>query len=212
MDKNEETFATWNKVAKLYEEKFMDLNLYNDSYDLFCAAIIQQNASILEVGCGPGNITKYLLRKRPDLKITGIDFSPNMIALAAANNPSATFDVMDCKEINKIQQKFDGIISGFCLPYLSADECEKFIEDAALLLNNEGILYISFVEGDYAASGFKAGSTGDRTYFYYHRLLDLKSKLAAHNFDIVKGIKLDYTSNKPMPETHNIVVSKKQRR
>lgn len=29
----QETFETWNKIAGLYEEKFMDLDLYNQSYD-----------------------------------------------------------------------------------------------------------------------------------------------------------------------------------
>lgn len=28
-----ETFEIWNKVASLYQEKFMNLDLYNDSYD-----------------------------------------------------------------------------------------------------------------------------------------------------------------------------------
>ena len=29
-----ETFETWNKVAALYQDKFMDLDLYNDTYEL----------------------------------------------------------------------------------------------------------------------------------------------------------------------------------
>ena len=63
MDKYRETFETWNKVAQLYEDKFMDLDLYNDTYDQFCELLLKKNASILEIGCGPGNITKYLLSK-----------------------------------------------------------------------------------------------------------------------------------------------------
>lgn len=77
-----ETFETWNKVAQLYQDKFMDLNLYNTTYDYVCNAIIKNKAKILEVGCGPGNITKYLLSKRPDFDILGIDILPNMIELA----------------------------------------------------------------------------------------------------------------------------------
>ena len=33
MDKYEETFATWNKMASMYQEKFMELEIYNESYD-----------------------------------------------------------------------------------------------------------------------------------------------------------------------------------
>ena len=168
MDKNEETFGTWNKVAKLYEEKFMDIDLYNDSYDLFCAALIKQDACVLDVACGPGSITKYLLNKMPGLAVDAIDTSPNMISLAKVNCPTANCWVMDFREINQLKQKYDGIISGFCLPYLTVVECEKFIADAATLLNSQGVLYISFVEGKYAESGFKASSIGDRTYFYFY--------------------------------------------
>ncbi len=114
-----ETFKTWNKVASLYQDKFMDLALYNDSYDFVCSSLNKSNLKVLEIGCGPGNITKYILSKRPDLDIFGIDIAPNMIELAKRNNPKASFAVMDSREISKIETKYDGIICGFCLLYLS---------------------------------------------------------------------------------------------
>ena len=88
MDTYKETFDTWNKVAKLYQEKFMNLDLYDDTYDTFCEQVNIENSTILEIGCGPGNITKYLLNKRPDFRIEGIDISSNMIELANIHWPS----------------------------------------------------------------------------------------------------------------------------
>ncbi len=126
MDNYQETFETWNKLASLYQDKFMDLELYNESYDAFCNSIAKDNAKILEIGCGPGNITKYLLSKRPNYQIYGIDVAPNMIELARENNPTARFDVMDCRNISEINQDFDGIVCGFCLPYLSEGDGENF--------------------------------------------------------------------------------------
>ena len=67
----------------------MNLDIYNDTYDLFCDKIEKINPQVLEIGCGPGNITRYILSKRPDLKIYGIDIAPNMIKLAKENNPTA---------------------------------------------------------------------------------------------------------------------------
>ena len=46
MDKYQETFHTWNKLAKIYEDKFIDLDLYNDTYDDFLDLILKPNASI----------------------------------------------------------------------------------------------------------------------------------------------------------------------
>jgi 2-polyprenyl-3-methyl-5-hydroxy-6-metoxy-1,4-benzoquinol methylase len=67
----------------------MDLSLYDESYDDFCQLLQKKNASILEIGCGPGNVTKYLLGKRPDYKIHATDAAPSMLALAKINNPTA---------------------------------------------------------------------------------------------------------------------------
>lgn len=89
-DAKKQTIEAWNKVAALYQEKFMHLAIYNETYDFFCAALAKE-ASVLDLGCGPGNITKYLLTKLPSLSITGIDVASNMVALAKKNNPTAVF-------------------------------------------------------------------------------------------------------------------------
>lgn len=116
MDQYQETFQTWNKVASLYQDKFMDLDLYNESYNIICHSITKAGASILDLGCGPGNITKYLLSKRPDFNILGIDIAPAMIELAKQHNPTARFETMDIRQIEQIKIRFDGIMAGFCLP------------------------------------------------------------------------------------------------
>ena len=211
MNKQEETLATWNKVAKLYEEKFMPLDLYNDSYDLFCAALQNETAAVLDVACGPGNITKYLLNKIQSLQIDAIDFSPNMINLAQANNQTANCFVMDCRDIHKLPKKYDGIVCGFGLPYLSDVECENFIANAGMLLQSNGVLYISFVAGNYADSGFKTASTGDRTYFYYHTIQTMMAILKETGFVIVESLNLKYNNPNPPTETHSIFIARKMR-
>lgn len=209
MDPYKETFETWNKVASLYQEKFMGLNLYNDTYDLICNAVIKNKATILEIGCGPGNITKYLLSKRPDFNIFGIDIAPNMIELAKINNPKANFAVMDSRNISEIETKYDAIVCGFCLPYLSETDSQKLIFEANYLLNDSGFLYLSFVEGDPNKSGFQAGSTGDRSYFYYHNLDQLKAQLLQNSFEDLKIFKVEYKKSEKEQDIHTIITAKK---
>ena len=210
MDRYKETFETWNKVALLYLDKFMDLDLYNETYDIVCNSIIKDKAKILEIGCGPGNITKYLLAKRPDFDIYGIDIAPNMIELAKRNNPTANFSVMDCRQISALTTKFDGLICGFCLPYLSQTESAKLFADCNNLLNDNGFIYISFVEGDPNKSGFQVGSTGDRTYFNYHNLDNLKTLLIDSEFEEIKLSKVEYKKSATEIEIHTILTAKKK--
>ena len=209
MDKYKETFETWNKIASLYEEKFMYLKLYNESYDFICNSIPKANAKLLEIGCGPGNITKYLLSKRPDFDIYGIDIAPNMIDLAQKNNPTARFGVMDTRQINELDSTYDGIVCGFCIPYLSQTDCSKFISDCYELLNENGLIYISFVEGDPNKSDFQVGSSGDRSYFYYHNLEDLKNELSSNKFDEINVFHVEYHRSESQVEVHTIVTAKK---
>ena len=205
-----ETFETWNKVASLYQDKFMDLDLYNDTYDFICNALIKPNSKILEIGCGPGNITKYILSNRPDFDIFGIDIAPNMIELARRNNPNASFSIMDSRKISKLETKYDGIIAGFCLPYLSQKEAVNLIFDAKNLLNDNGLLYLSFVEGDPTKSDFQVGSSGDRTYFYYHILDELKTQLMNHLFEDLTTVKVEFKKSETEIDIHTILTAKKK--
>ena len=209
MDRYKETFETWNKIALLYQDKFMHLDLYNETYDFICASIPKENASILEIGCGPGNICKFLLNKRPDYRITGIDIAPDMIALAKKNNPTASFEVMDSREIGGLDKRYDGIVSGFCLPYLSHEDSKPFLKDCYTLLTDNGFIYLSFVEGYPDKSGFQVSIRGDRSYFYFYHLNDLIKQFNDIGFIDLKVFKVEYINSATVKEIHTILTAKK---
>ncbi len=195
MDSHQITIATYNSVAKIYQDKFMDLDIYNHTYDSFLKFLDNSNATIFEIACGPGNIARYLLSKKPTLKIAGIDPAINMVELANANNPTARFSVMDCRNIEQLAEKYDAIVCGFCMPYISKAECEKLIKDCHQLLESGGILYCSTMEGDYATSGFETNSAGNTIYIYYHDEAYLKNTLLKYNFEILEFSRQPYTKS-----------------
>lgn len=210
MDPYEETFQTWNKIASVYAEKFMHLDLYNETYDSICQSISKAEANVLEIGCGPGNITQYLLSKRPDFNILGIDIASNMVEMAKKNNPTAHFLVMDSRKIGQLTSTYDGIVCGFCLPYLSPTDTVKLINDCSRLLNPGGLIYLSFVEGDPEKSGFQSGSTGDRSYFYFHNLEFLKAQLLDIGFHDLVTFHVEYNKSGTESETHTVLTAKKK--
>ena len=209
MDKNKIAVGVFDKLATLYQEKFMDVNLYSYTFDFFCDTIEKQNAELLEIACGPGNITKYLLNKRPDLKIFGIDLAPGMIELAKINNPTAEFHLMDCRQIGTIKNKFDAIMCGFCLPYLNKKETIKLLSDASMLLNSKGVLYISTMEDDYNKSGFKKGSTGDEIFMHFYQAEFLTSILKENHFNILKLDRKEYDIADGTRTTDLIIIAEK---
>jgi len=193
MNKTQIAVDVFNNNALKYQDKFMYFDLYNDTFDTFCSLISKQHAAVLDIACGPGNISKYLLSKRPDLQILGIDLAPYMIDLARINNPSAQFDIMDCRDISQLEHPFDAVICGFALPYLSKEDAIKLIEDTAAILNPGGVLYISTMEDDYANSGPKKSSDGkSELYQYFHQADYLTEALEANGFQIIKVQRKDF--------------------
>jgi glycerate kinase len=204
------TTNTWNKVATLYQEKFMNLELYNKTYDFLCQSIKDNVAKVLDVGCGPGNITKYLLSKRPNFTISGIDIAPNMVSLARKNNPTANFEVLDIRSINQLKSKYNAIVGGFCIPYLSVQDANLFINDCSCLLENDGLLYISFVDDNQKKSGFQTGSSRDAIYFQYHSLVEIKKQLTSSNFEEIKSYRLPYQKSIEEIEYNTIIIARKK--
>jgi ubiquinone/menaquinone biosynthesis C-methylase UbiE len=209
MDKNNNG-TVWNQLASAYQEKFMYLDLYNDTYDTFCDLIEKKNPTILELGCGPGNITRYILNRRPDFQILATDAAPNMVALAQENNPQASFQVLDCRALDSLNQKADAIVCGFCIPYLSEAETVKLIGDCAGILPKEGILYFSLIEDDYSKSGIQKSSNGEhQTFVYYYSEAQMLQMLESNGFTKLHVFRKEYLLSTNIKSIHLIVIARK---
>lgn len=185
MDQSKHAVAIFDKYAALYQTKFMNVDLYGDTFDFFCDRMPKPNSTILELACGPGNITKYLLGKRPDLKILGTDLAPNMIRLAQENNPTAVFRLMDARDLAKTGKQYDGVMVGFCLPYLTKEETKKLIADTLKVLNPGGCVYFSTMEDDHGKSGYRKGSQGDEIFMHFYTGAFLVETLEENKFQIL---------------------------
>lgn len=201
MDKYQISVNTFDKLAQQYQDKYMDFDFYTDTYDSFCTLLkyLPQHGiktRVLELACGPGNITRFLLNKRPDLNILATDLAPNMVTLAQQNNPTARFQVMDSRQLSRVNtlfevpehesHQFDAIVCGFGLPYLDKNDVTKLIKDMAGLLKAGGLVYISTMEDDVNKSGFQTSSSGDQVYIHYHQGSFIVELLQQYGFDIIE--------------------------
>jgi 2-polyprenyl-3-methyl-5-hydroxy-6-metoxy-1,4-benzoquinol methylase len=196
MDRSNQAVSVFNKRAELYQQKFMDVSIYEPSLDIFCQSLRNPKPSVLDVACGPGNITRYLLSVRPELQILGIDLAPEMIRLAIENNPGADFQIQDAREIQDLPGQYDGVVSGFCFPYFSKEEVENWIQKAANLLLPGGLLFISTMEDSYAKSGPVLSSAGDEVFIHFHEESHLTQCLKHQNLLIEFRDLLQYSITK----------------
>ena len=115
---------------------------------------------ILEIGCGTGNYTTMLMQKFPAAHITAIDFSAEMITMAARKMPppAATAEESDPKRLNghgrvcllvedgetffpKTEKKYDLITSNSTFQWLT--DLKKGLEHYRALLAPKGTILFS---------------------------------------------------------------------
>ncbi|QYJ87529.1 class I SAM-dependent methyltransferase [Shewanella mesophila] len=191
MDHNQISVNTFNKLAQVYQDKYMNLPLYHLTYNALCDRISSHD-KVLDIGCGPGNISRYLLDRMPSIDLLGTDLAPNMVELARRNNPEAHFEVMDCRAVAQLSGKFDAIVCGFCFPYLNKEEVNAMIGAMSSLLTDTGVLYLSTMEGDYSASCMQTSSRGDKAFIYYHDGDELTQRLHDNGLILVWSHRQDY--------------------
>lgn len=71
-----------------------------------------ENGSVLDIGCGTGAMLRIVHEKRPGMKLTGIDVSPDMLAIARRNAPKTKIIEADIAAIvTPPQNTFDAVLS-----------------------------------------------------------------------------------------------------
>ena len=71
---------------------------------------IPTGASVLDVGCGFGDLFGYLQRQKIDTRYTGIDLSAELIATGAEHYPQANFFCGDLFDLKPAPQSYDYVL------------------------------------------------------------------------------------------------------
>jgi len=192
-----QTVSTFDKFAEQYQEKYMHFDLYISTYKKLSDLIDRSHSKVLDIACGPGNISAYLQGQRPNLEIVGLDLSPGMVKLAQVNNPGAQFKVMDARYVSNLGAGFDVIACGFVVPYLNAQDAEKLLIDTYSLLRKNGLLYLSTMEGKESHSGRQTSPSGDSVFVYYHSTERIKNWLNQCGYTLLECESL------PFPDTED---------
>jgi cyclopropane fatty-acyl-phospholipid synthase-like methyltransferase len=210
MDHAREAAAIFNRLAQEYQDTFMDVSRYAQALELFCAGLPGVAPQVLELGCGPGNISAWVLQQKPGAQLYGTDLSENMVVLAQQNNPAARFAVMDCRDMDQLKEAHDGIIASFVLPYLNYEETRRLVSDCARLLQAAGMLYLSAIEGNYNTSAPLQGSKGDWILMHYYLQEDLLHFLDENGLDLLEVFKFHTVMGKGKEIVELVLVAKKK--
>lgn len=80
---------------------------------------------ILDVGCGLGDLYKFLLQNEIDADYTGIDIVPDFISVAQRRFPQGSFEVVDIFEVS---ESYDFVLASGALSFKVADN-QNYYQD-----------------------------------------------------------------------------------
>lgn len=139
-----ELAATYDRIANDYAE--------DHKYDTWSLAMVERfvqllpkRARVLDVGCGPGWEARRFARA--GFRVTGIDISPKLIALAKRRVPRGRFIVGDMRSLPFAAGVFDGICAKASLLHLQRREVSRVLESFHRVLTRGGLLLIAVKEG-----------------------------------------------------------------
>ena len=90
---------------------------------------LNANGKILDVGCGIGNLEKYLATYLPKFKVYGIDPSAESIHVAQSTNKSCVFSIYDGETIPFQDNHFNAIILSNVLHHIIPAKRNKILKE-----------------------------------------------------------------------------------
>lgn len=109
--------------------------------EVLLAFLPEKSGSILDVACGQGGTTHYLLRYFAPEDVCGIDMSPAQLERARALSPEARFTTMDATDLEFPNASLDVIIAVEAAFHF--DTRERFLSEVRRVLVPGGRLVVS---------------------------------------------------------------------
>lgn len=145
MDKSKFAVSTYNKIANKYTQQYFN-DLTDAPYVDKFLALLSKSAKVLDIGCGPGTFTKYLLEKGFDVE--GIDLSSEMLRIAEEKVPQTKFTQMDMRKLTFEDGSFDGLLVAYSLIHIPSEEISTTLKGFYQILKFGGVALIIVQKGE----------------------------------------------------------------
>ena len=143
-----DTQASYDRVAVEYGERYKD-EMDDKPFDRDCldrlAREVRDLGPICDMGCGPGQIARYLHRQGvPSL---GVDLSANMVAEAQRLNPEIHFHQGNMLSLPDADNSWSGIAAFYCIIHIPREQIVEALFEMKRVLKPGGVLLLTFHVG-----------------------------------------------------------------
>ena len=144
-DKILNTQNSYDQVAAEYAEQFKN-EMDDKPFDRECLDRLAREVGTLgpicDLGCGPGQIARYLHRQGVDT--LGVDLSPRMIAEARRLNPEIPFHQGNMLSLPDADNSWGGIAAFYCIIHIPRERVVDALREMKRVLKLGGLLLVTF--------------------------------------------------------------------
>src|ERR1044072_5555954 len=145
----QDTQTSYDRVAAEYAEKFKD-EMDDKHFDRDCldrlTSEVRDLGPICDMGCGPGQIARYLHRQGVDT--LGVDLSLRMVAEAQRLNPEIPFHQGDMLSLPDADHSWGGIAAFYCIIHIPREQIVEALRELKRVLKPGGVLLVTFHIGE----------------------------------------------------------------
>jgi SAM-dependent methyltransferase len=136
--------TSYDAVAEKYAREFFD-ELSRKPFDCALldafAAASAGGGKVLDVGCGPGHVARYLSQRGVDA--AGLDLSPATVDLARRLNPDLKFSTGDMRALDIPPSMLSGLVAFYSIIHIPRMEVPLVLGEFHRVLDPDGRLLLS---------------------------------------------------------------------
>ncbi|NIH80558.1 class I SAM-dependent DNA methyltransferase [Amycolatopsis viridis] len=154
---------------------------------------------VADVGCGSGRITAYLRGLGVDA--SGIDLSPEMIAVARRNHPGIRFEVGSMTALDLPEGSLGGLVAWYSIIHVPPEALPAVLAGFRRVLAPGGYLQLAFQVGDDTVHRDEVGGHRVSLDFHPQRVPEVAALLAEAGLQVRARLERAPDEDGPFPET-----------
>ena len=178
-------------LAKELDGKPLDRHLLNRF-----AEEARGGGLVVEVGCGPGQVARYLSER--GVSMVGIDLSPRMVETAQGLHPGLDFRVGDMRSLDQADGSVFGVVAFYAIVHFQPDELPAVFREIRRVLAPGGLALVAFHAGDQVVHVDELFGAPVSLDFRFHRPGQVVGALRSEGLAV-----LEQTEREPYPEAEH---------
>jgi ubiquinone/menaquinone biosynthesis C-methylase UbiE len=146
---NSNVQAGYDRVAEQYAKEYFE-ELARKPFDRQLldtfAADVRGKGVVWELGCGPGQVARYLKDRGVDVR--GVDLSPDMVRVASDLNPDIPFSQGDMLALPLPDESLAAVVLFYSIIHIQRERVTSAFKEMNRVLTPGGQVFLTFHRGE----------------------------------------------------------------